>query len=255
MILLSFDIEEFDVPREKGLDFSFENAMKVSRIGFTKILDILKDNEIQATMFCTANFVWNEPDLIARAIFEGHEIASHGFDHWQPKADDPKTSKEILEAVTGLVINGYRQPRMFPVDENLIAQMGYKYNSSLNPAFIPGKYMHLDVPRTAFENNGVLQIPASVVPGLRIPMFWLALHTYPLEVYKKMALCIAKRDGYFMTYFHPWEFVDHPKNIQKYMLPIVTHNNGKNMCERLDSLIKFFKVRRQQFGTFSQYFF
>lgn len=57
MILLSFDIEEFDVPREKGLDFSLENGMKVSKIGFTKILDILKANEIQATMFCTANFV------------------------------------------------------------------------------------------------------------------------------------------------------------------------------------------------------
>lgn len=59
---------------------------------------------------------------------------------------------------------------MFPVDENLIEKCGYKYNSSLNPAFIPGKYMHLDVSRTAFMKGEVLQIPASVTK-LRIPMF------------------------------------------------------------------------------------
>lgn len=81
MILLSFDIEEFDVPREKGLDWFFENAMKVSKIGTKKILDILKANEVQATLFCTSNFVQNAPELINRAIKDGHEIASHGVDH------------------------------------------------------------------------------------------------------------------------------------------------------------------------------
>ena len=81
MILLSFDIEEFDVPREKGLDWSFENAMKVSKIGTAKILDILKANNVKATLFCTSNFVVNAQDLVMRAINEGHEIASHGVDH------------------------------------------------------------------------------------------------------------------------------------------------------------------------------
>ena len=32
-ILLSFDTEEFDVPREHGVDFSLEEGMKVSREG------------------------------------------------------------------------------------------------------------------------------------------------------------------------------------------------------------------------------
>lgn len=60
---------------------------------------------------------------------------------------------------------------MFPVDDSLIEQCGYAYNSSLNPAFIPGKYMHLDVSRTPFFKGKVLQIPASVTPKMRIPMF------------------------------------------------------------------------------------
>lgn len=254
MILLSFDIEEFDVPREKGLDLSFEKSMQISKIGFKKILQILKANEVQATMFCTSNFVKNASDLVKQAIADGHEIACHGVDHWNPKEDDPKISKEIIEAEIGMPVFGYRQPRMFKVDEDLIEACGYKYNSSINPAFIPGKYMHLDIPRTAFKKGNVLQIPASVTKT-RIPMFWLALHTYPLPMYLKMASKINEADGYFMTYFHPWEFVNHPKSIKKYMLPIVNHNNGTQMCNRLDKLIKYFKNQGEGFSTISGYFF
>ena len=42
MILLSFDTEEFDVPREHGVDFSLEEGMKVSVEGTNRILDVLK---------------------------------------------------------------------------------------------------------------------------------------------------------------------------------------------------------------------
>ena len=38
MILLSFDTEEFDVPREHGVDFSLEDGMKVSVYGIPKSL-------------------------------------------------------------------------------------------------------------------------------------------------------------------------------------------------------------------------
>lgn len=39
---------------------------------------------------------------------------------------------------------------------------GFEYNSSLNPAFIPGRYIHLNTPRTYFMRKGVMEIPASV---------------------------------------------------------------------------------------------
>lgn len=81
MIFLSFDIEEFDVPKEKGLDFSLEDGIKVSRIGTKKILDILSKNNVKATLFCTSNFVEHATDVVERAIKDGHEIAAHGVDH------------------------------------------------------------------------------------------------------------------------------------------------------------------------------
>ena len=46
MILLSFDTEEFDVPREHGVDFPLDKAMEVSVYGTNKILDCLKKNGV-----------------------------------------------------------------------------------------------------------------------------------------------------------------------------------------------------------------
>ena len=64
MILLSFDIEEFDVPREHGVDYSLEEGMNVSVEGTNIILDVLKRNDVRATLFCTANFAMNAPETM-----------------------------------------------------------------------------------------------------------------------------------------------------------------------------------------------
>ena len=61
MILLSFDTEEFDVPREHGVEYSLEEGMKVSIFGTNRILDTLKENNVKATFFCTGNFAENAP--------------------------------------------------------------------------------------------------------------------------------------------------------------------------------------------------
>ena len=50
MILLSFDTEEFDVPREHGVEYSLEEGMKVSIFGTNRILDTLKENNVKATI-------------------------------------------------------------------------------------------------------------------------------------------------------------------------------------------------------------
>ena len=93
MILLSFDTEEFDVPREHGVNFSLEEGMKVSVVGTNRILDCLKTNGVHATFFCTANFVTNAPDVMKRIISEGHEVACHGVDHWNPQPTDVEKAK------------------------------------------------------------------------------------------------------------------------------------------------------------------
>jgi peptidoglycan/xylan/chitin deacetylase (PgdA/CDA1 family) len=253
MILLSFDTEEFDVPREHGVDYSLEEGMKVSVIGTNRILDVLKRNGVRATFFCTGNFAEHAPEVMKRIMDEGHEVACHGVDHWQPADTDFARSKEIVERVTGQTVYGYRQPRMFPVLESEIRRVGYRYNSSLNPAFIPGRYMHLTEPRTWFMKDGVMQIPASVTPWLRFPLFWLSLHNLPQWLYHWLTRRTLNHDGYFVTYFHPWEFYELKEHPELKMPFIIRNHSGQQMTERLDSLIKMLKVRSHEFITFNEF--
>lgn len=253
MILLSFDTEEFDVPREHGVDFSLEEGMKVSVEGTNRILDILRKNEVKATFFCTGNFVQHAPDVVRRIIDEGHEVACHGVDHWEPKDTDFARSKEIVESIIGRKVYGYRQPRMFPVVESEIKRVGYLYNSSLNPAFIPGRYMHLTEPRTYFMKDGVLQIPASVTPWFRFPLFWLSLHNLPWTWYKVLANWTLRHDGYFVTYFHPWEFYDLKEHPEFKMPFIIRNHSGREMADRLDRLIAQFRRHHYEFITYTEF--
>lgn len=253
MILLSFDIEEFDGPREQGVDYSLEEGMKVSIEGTELILDVLKANDVRATFFCTANFASNAPEVMGRILDEGHEVACHGVDHFEPKETDFEVSKRIVEEVCGCNVTGYRQPRMFPVVESEIKRVGYRYNSSLNPAFIPGRYMNLKTPRTWFMKDGVMQIPASVTPLIRFPLFWLSLHNLPESVYHWMVRRVLKSDGYFVTYFHPWEFYELKEHPEFRMQYIIRKNSGKDMVNRLDRLIKMLKGNNHKFITYNEF--
>jgi len=252
-ILLSFDTEEFDVPKDYGVAFSLEEGMKASIEGTGMILDILEEAGIKATFFCTGNFVVNAPQVMKRIVDQGHEAACHGVDHWRPEPTDFKESKMILERETGVRAYGYRQPRMFSVDDSEIAAAGYIYNTSLNPAFIPGHYMHLSTPRTYFMKDNVLQIPASVSPLMRIPLFWLALHNFPEWFYLALVRRVIRRDGYFATYFHPWEFLELNSHPEWKMPFIIRNNSGRMMCRRLAWLIEELKKDGCEFSTYKDF--
>ncbi|MBO4801484.1 MAG: polysaccharide deacetylase family protein [Bacteroidaceae bacterium] len=254
MILLSFDTEEFDVPREHGVDYdTLHEGMEVSVQGTERILDILKANDVHATFFCTGNFAEHAPNLMQRILREGHEVACHGVDHWNPQPSDVQQSKEIVERVTGVTVRGYRQPRMFHVSDEAIAAAGYTYNSSLNPAFIPGRYMHLNAPRTWFMKDQVMQIPASVTPWIRFPLFWLSLHNLPEPLYHWMVRRTLRHDGYFVTYFHPWEFYELREHPELKMPFIIRNHSGLQLCQRLTRLIQMLKAEGATFGTFTEF--
>ena len=142
---------------------------------------------------------------------------------------------------------------MFPVVESEIKRVGYRYNSSLNPAFIPGRYMHLTEPRTWFMKDGVMQIPASVTPLIRFPLFWLALHNLPEGLYHWMVRRVLRKDGYFVTYFHPWEFYELKAHPEFKMPFIIKNHSGQQMCDRLDRLVKMLKNGGHEFITYNEF--
>lgn len=250
-ILLSFDVEEFDLPREHGADISLDEGIKVSAEGLVRVLDVLHKENVRATFFCTGNFANARPDLIKRIVKSGSEVACHGVDHFNPKETDIKESKKIVEKVAGANIVGYRQPRMGKIDYVALKKNGYKYDSSVNPTLMPGRYNNLKMPRQLFMKDDVVEIPTSVATLARIPLFWLALHLFPESVYCKMVKMTLKKSGYFATYFHPWEFAD---LCQYSVVPgYVKHNSGVKLEKRLHRLIRKLKRDGYLFETYEEY--
>lgn len=251
MILLSFDIEEFDLPTEYGLPIAWEEQVRVSREGSGHILKVLARHGVRATFFCTARFAEAAPEVI-RAISEGgHEVASHGYAHSAFEEADLVRSREILERMSGQPVVGFRMPRMMHVADEALCQVGYRYNSSLNPTWIPGRYNHLREPRTWFCSGGLVQLPASTTPHVRIPLFWLSFHHLPPALYRRMARRALRHDGYLLLYFHPWEFM--PLQGIGGLPRLVTRNSGNEAVRRLDRLVETFQSHGEQFGTISEF--
>lgn len=251
MILLSFDIEEFDLPTEYGLAISWEEQLRVSREGSGHILDVLARHGVRATFFCTARFAEAAPDVLRAICDGGHEVASHGYAHSAFEEADLARSREILRRMSGQPVTGFRMPRMMHVADEALLRAGYRYNSSLNPTLIPGRYNHLNQPRTWFRREGLLQLPASTTPRVRFPLFWLSFHHLPPALYRRLARLTLRHDGYLLLYFHPWEFM--PLQGISGLPRLVTRNSGTAAVERLDQLIDDLSRRGSGFGTFTEF--
>ncbi len=146
---------------------------------------------------------------------------------------------------------GYRQPRMFKIDYDEMKRCGYLYDSSVNPAFIPGRYNHTDVPRKVFVKKSVAEVPTSVATFMRVPLFWLALHMFSVSMYVRLAKMSLKKTGYFATYFHPWEFSD--KLLKYKVVPFyIKKNSGKKLVKRLTKVILSLK-KKNEFVTYTEY--
>ena len=253
MILLSFDIEEFDMPFEYGKSISFDDQMAISVAGTHRILTLLRKHQVKATFFSTAQFANHAVELIQQIIHEGHEIASHGYYHSNFKVEHLLQSRKALEDITKQPVVGFRMARMMPVDELEIAKAGYTYNTSINPTYLPGRYNNFSRPRTFFTEKGVLQIPASVSPYIRIPLFWLAFHNMPLWLYQSLCKWTYQTDNYLNLYFHPWEFTD-LNDVGRFGFPTyVSRNSGDAMVKRLDNLISWMLKQGYPFGTFKDF--
>ena len=253
MILMSFDIEEFDMSFEYGKDISFEDQISISRKGTIIVLDLLKKHNLKATFFSTAVFAMAVPDVLQRIVNEGHEVASHTYFHSEFKNADLLSSKLKLEEVTNTEIVGLRMPRMFPVDKSEVEKAGYLYNSSINPTFLPGRYNHFDKPRTFYQDPKIWQIPASVSPIFRFPLFWLSFHNLPLWIYKILCRWTISKDGYLNIYFHPWEFTD-LTDTKRFGFPsYVSRNSGIKMEKRLENLILWMITKNFNFIDFKSF--
>ncbi len=202
-VLLSFDVEEFDMPLEYQFAITAVEQMRVGKAGLDALSPILTDTAIKTTLFTTANFAMHFPEAI-RQLGVQHEIASHTFYHSEFSNEHLLQSRAKLEEISGKQVTGLRMPRMREVAMEEVKKAGYTYDSSINPTWLPGRYNNFNLPRTMYTDQGMLRIPASVSPLMRIPLFWLSFKNLPYTFFKRLALQTLKKDGYLCLYFHPW---------------------------------------------------
>jgi polysaccharide deacetylase family protein (PEP-CTERM system associated) len=187
-----------------------------------RVLDIFAEHRIHATFFVLGWVAERVPRLVRRIVDEGHELASHGYDHTRATmldrsafSEDVIRTKRTLEDVSGRVVRGYRAPSYSIGARNLWAldalrDAGYDYSSSIYP-IRHDLYGMPEAPRFAFRlhRDAILEFPVTTVElaGHKLPAGgggYFRLLPYP--VYAWALRRVNDRDrqpGIF--YFHPWE--------------------------------------------------
>ncbi len=249
-ILITFDVEEFDLPLEHGINLPLAEQMAIAKEGLDNIEDILNGKTTWCTLFTTANFARMFPDEI-RVLSKNHEIASHTFYHSSFNREDLLHSRQVLENIISKKVLGLRIPRMQKIASSWIREAGYIYDSSLNPTWIPGRYNNIKSSRTYYTDNGLTEIPASVSVNLRIPLFWLTFKNFPYAYYKRLALGALAKDGYLSLYFHPWEFAD----LSGFNIPsCIKKKSGTALLDKFNRLISDLK-NEGEFSTIQSFLF
>ena len=248
-ILFTVDVEEFDTAVEFGHDIPLSEQIAVSTRGLRLLAERFEAVQARTTLFTTANYALHEPALI-RQLAHQHEIASHGYFHTTFEPADLLKSRLALEELLERPVTGFRRARMGFVDPNDVQQAGYQYNSSLHPTWLPGRYNHWGEPRHPFREAGVWQVPASVTPNLRLPLFWLSLKNFPFAYYKQLCRQTLRADGFLNLYVHPWEFTD--LSAYEKIPAYVRRHSHNELLDRVEKLLRYLKTQGD-FSTMAEF--
>ncbi len=223
---MSVDVEEYF---QVG---AFEDSIKrsnwsqlESRVAYNTglVLDLFAQKGVKSTFFTLGWVAERQPALIRRIVEEGHELASHGYEHDRVHtltptqfASDLIKTKKILEDIGGAEVVGYRAPSFSIGERNLwaletLAAQGYRYSSSVYP-IAHDHYGWPSAPRRAFlpvAGSPMIEIPVTTVRALG--KVWpcggggfFRLLPYSLSRWT-IAQVNADEKQSAIFYFHPWE--------------------------------------------------
>jgi polysaccharide deacetylase family protein (PEP-CTERM system associated) len=187
------------------------------------VLDLFDRAGVKATFFTLGWVAERCPEQMRRIVAEGHEIASHGWDHDRVFTLTPeqfradlRRARAAIEDAAGAAVTGYRAPS-FSIDTRtpwahaILAEEGYAYSSSVAPV----KHDHYgwpESPRFAWKplpDHAMIELPVTTA---RLGKRTLAAGGggfFRLLPYRFSHWAIgqvngeAKRPAIF--YFHPWE--------------------------------------------------
>ena len=187
-----------------------------------RVLALFEAAGVKATFFTLGWVAERYPGAMQRIVAQGHELASHGWDHARvftldpaSFAEDLRRSRGTLEDIAGQAVTGYRAPS-FSIDarnpwaHEVLAREGYNYSSSVAP-IVHDHYGWREAPRFAFRpvaGSPLVEIPVTTAEfaGRRFAAggggFFRVL-PYALTRWAIRQVNAAGHPAAF--YFHPWE--------------------------------------------------
>lgn len=228
-----------------------------------RVLDQFAAAGVKATFFTLGWVAERHPRIVRRIVAEGHELASHGWDHTRVDSQDPEAfradirrTRLLLEDLAGVAVNGYRAATFsigartmwaFPI----LRQEGYAYSSSINP-IRHDLYGIPDAPRVPFlpAPDGVLEIPMTTVRlwGRNWPCSGGGyFRLLPARLYRAGLTRVNDLEGQpGIFYFHPWEVdPDQPRIPGAGWKSRLRHyTNLSRMTAKIDGLLRRFEWDR-----------
>ena len=224
------------------------------------VLDLFARCGVKATFFTLGWVAHRYPALVRRIVAEGHEIASHGWDHTRVFTMTPdqfradlERSRKAIEDAGGVAVKGYRAPS-FSIDQRtpwahpILAEAGYAYSSSVAP-IAHDHYGWREAPRFAFApvaGSSMIELPVTTVElgarrsGAGGGGFFRIL---PYALSRWALRRVNGTDGQpAVFYFHPWEVdPDQPRVAGAPLRSRVRHYTGLSaMAGKLEQLTRDF---------------
>lgn len=209
-LLITFDAEELDWGTASS---NAHDSTAPSAEGIDRLLPVLARVRARATFFCTGRFARSRPALVRALASAGHEVASHGWEHGDDYARLPaasslgrlRDSRLLLEDVAGRTIRGVRTPRLAPCPAAVLAEAGFVYDASPQPAWMKAGMRGLRMPRKPWRESGLLRVPLSVVPVIGLPVAWYVFRVAGPGATRALARLSGLGAPFVHLYFHPWE--------------------------------------------------
>ena len=188
-----------------------------------EILAMFAHAGVKATFFTLGWVAERHPALMRRIAEQGHELASHGWDHARVFTLDAKRfaadlerSRKVIEDTSGQAVAGYRAPS-FSIDArtpwayDVLAEQGYAYSSSVAP-IAHDHYGWREAPRFSFRplaGSDLIEIPVTTAEfaGRRLAaggggFFRVLPYAFSRWAIRQVNMR-DRRPAIF--YFHPWE--------------------------------------------------
>ncbi|NGP75951.1 DUF3473 domain-containing protein [Balneolaceae bacterium YR4-1] len=188
------------------------------------LLEMLDRHACRTTFFVLGQVAERFPHIVKNIVNNGHELASHGYNHVllyemdsEAITTDLKRSKAILEDISGKEVFGYRAPSFSVNDENIeiIRSAGYRYDSSYNDFGGHDRYGTLELAQWTKKRAGVYEHPDDnffEIPIQNLRMFGSVIpwggggyfRMIPWPFFKRGIAHIIEQSPYIF-YLHPWE--------------------------------------------------